>query len=99
MSIQLEFPQLYRVVEFRIAVAPRLIRAGVTIQIRRILDYPDELLHRVIQRQNDPVERGIHCLIARELELLDEVFVRNLREAATLLRIQEDIVNPERGGD
>ena len=38
-------------------------------------------------------------LIARELELLDEVLVGDLGEAATLVRVEVDVVNIEGRGD
>jgi hypothetical protein len=38
-------------------------------------------------------------LVASELELLNEVLVGVLGELAALIRIEEDIVDVERGGD
>ena len=38
-------------------------------------------------------------LIARELELLDKVLVGDLGEAATLVRVEVDVVNIEGRGD
>ena len=38
-------------------------------------------------------------LIARELELLNEVLVGDLGEAATLVRVEVDVVNIEGRGD
>ena len=47
----------------------------------------------------DLVGRGGNRLTARELELLDQVLVRDLGEAAALIRVEVDVVNIERGGD
>ena len=59
---------------------------------------PHEFLHRVVEVQLDLVRRRRDRLGARELQLLDEVLVRLLGEAAALLRVQVDIVDVERRG-
>ena len=72
--------------------------AGRAVDIRVALDNPHELLHRVVEVELDLVRRGRDRLSARELQLLDEVLVRLLGEAATLLRVQVDVVDVQRGG-
>jgi len=62
------------------------------------LDDPHELLHRVVEVQLDLVRARRDRLGARELQLLDEVLVRLLGEAATLLRVQVDVVDVQRRG-
>ena len=59
---------------------------------------PDELLHRVVEVELDLVARARDGLGARELQLLDEVLVRLLGEAAALLRVEVHIVDVERRG-
>jgi hypothetical protein len=66
-------------------------REGVT------LGDPDKLLARVVEGHLDLVRTGGDGLGARELELLNEILVRDLREAATLLRVEVDVVDIERG--
>jgi len=65
---------------------------------RVTLAHPDELLHRVVEVELDLVARGRDRLGTRELQLLDEVLVRLLGEAATLLRVQVDVVDVQRRG-
>ena len=69
---------------------------GRAVDVRVTLDDPHELLHRVVEVELDLVRRGRDRLGARELQLLDEVLVRLLGEAATLLRVQVDVVDVER---
>jgi len=65
---------------------------------RVTLAHPDQLLHRVVEVQLDLVRARRDRLGTRELQLLDEVLVRLLSEAATLLRVQVDVVDVERRG-
>jgi len=65
---------------------------------RVTLAHPDQLLHRVVEVQLDLVRARRDRLGTRELQLLDEVLVRLLGEAATLLRVQVDVVDVERRG-
>jgi len=53
----------------------------------------------VVEVEADLVGRAGHRLAARELELLDEVLVGDLGEAAALVRVEVDVVDVERGGD
>ena len=63
------------------------------------LDNPDELLARVVEGHLDLVERGSDRLVASELELLNEVLMGNLGEAAALLGVEVDVVDVEGGRD
>ena len=62
------------------------------------LDNPDELLAGVVEGHLDLVGRRGDRLITRELQLLDQVLVGDLGEAAALLRVQVDVVNVQRRG-
>jgi len=53
----------------------------------------------VVEVELDLVVGARHGLIARELELLNEVLVGDLREAATLVRVEVDVIYVERRGD
>jgi len=53
----------------------------------------------VVEVELDLVIGGGHRLIASELELLNEVLVGDLGEAATLVSVEVDVVNIEGGGD
>ena len=75
-------------------VRGRRLRA---VNERVALDDPDELLHRVVEVELDLVRARRDRLGTRELQLLDEVLVRLLGEAATLLRVQVDVVDVQRG--
>ena len=58
---------------------------------------PHKLLARVVEVQLELVGRGRDGLTARELERLDKVFVGDLGELATLVRVEVDVVHVERG--
>lgn len=60
-----------------------------------VLNNPDEFLHWVIEVQTSLVARSGDIFAASELELFDQVFVRNLGEAAAFISIEVNIVNPE----
>jgi len=68
-------------------------RAVINVLIR--LHNPDELLHGVVEVELDLVGGGTNRLVASELELSDEVLVGVLGHSATLVSVQEDIVNVE----
>ena len=68
------------------------------VNVRVTLNDPHQLLHRVVEVQLDLVGRRRDGLSASELELLNQVLVRLLGEAATLLRVQVDVVNVQRRG-
>ena len=67
--------------------------------VRVALDNPDKLLRGVVEVELDLVRRRRNRLTARELELLDEVLVRDLGKAAALIRVEVDVVDVERRGD
>jgi hypothetical protein len=71
---------------------------GRAVDERVALADPHELLDRVVEVQLDLVARARDRLGTRELELLNQVLVRLLGEAAALLRVQVDVVNVERRG-
>ena len=73
-----------------------LVRRAVHERVA--LDDPHELLNRVVKVQLDLVGARRDRLGTRELELLDQVLVRLLGEAAALLRVQVDVVDPQRRG-
>ena len=88
------------VVERLAAVDLSDVRGGRerAVDERVALAHPHQLLHRVVEVQLDLVRAGRDGLGTRELQLLDEVLVRLLGEAATLLRVQVDVVDVERRG-
>ena len=66
---------------------------------RVALDDPDKFLRGVVEVEFDLVGRRRDRLATRELELLDQVLVRDLGEAAALIRVEVDVVNIERRRD
>ncbi len=66
------------------------------IQAVGILDDPDQLLDRVVQRQVNTRRRVRDGLVLVVLELLDEVLVALLGKTTALLRVELDLVNLER---
>jgi len=67
-------------------------------QLRVALNNPDQLLNRMIEIQLDLGVQASDGLVTGELQLLDQVLVRELSEAAALIGIQEDIIDPQRAG-
>ena len=57
------------------------------------LDNPHKLLDGVVEVQLDLVRAGGDGLTTSELQLLNQVLVRDLGEAAALIRVQVDVVN------
>jgi hypothetical protein len=86
-----------RVVEGLLALVD--IHGAVALNERITLDNPDELLARVVEGHLDLVEGGSDRLIASELELLNEVLMGNLGEAAALLSVEVDVVDVEGSRD
>jgi len=80
-------------------LALELVHVAVAAREGVTLRNPDELLAGVVEGHLDLVRGAGDRLGARVLELLDEVLVRDLREAATLLRVEVDVVDVERGRD
>jgi len=83
----------------RLLTLPRANNGVVAADERVALDDPHELLARVVEVQADLVRAGRHGLTARELELLDQVLVGDLGEAAALIRVEVDVVDVEGGAD
>jgi len=69
--------------------------AVVNVGVR--LDNPDQLLHRVVEVKLDLVRGRANRLVTRELELSDEVLVRRLSHLATLVGVEEHVVDVDRG--
>jgi len=63
------------------------------------LDNPHQLLRGVVEVQLDLVGGAGHGLTARELQLLDQVLVRDLGEAAALIRVEVDVIDVQRRAD
>ena len=63
---------------------------------RVALDDPHQLLRGVVEVHLDLVGRRRDRLATRELQLLNQVLVRDLGEAAALIRVQVDVVNVQR---
>jgi len=99
LAVELDLGDRRGVAELGIRVAPRAVEAGVAINVAGVLDNPDDLLARVVEGELDLVGRGGNRLRARELELLDQVLVGDLREAAALLRVEVDVIDIERARD
>jgi hypothetical protein len=74
-------------------------KGGTVVNVGIRLNNPDELLARVVEVELDLVGRRSDRFITSELELLNEVFVGVLCHLASLVSIQEDVVNVERGSD
>ena len=78
----------------------RVAREGrAIIDVLIGLNNPNKLLDGVVEVELDLVGTGTDGLVTGELELGDEVLVRVLGHAATLIRIEEDIVDVEGGGN
>ena len=74
-------------------------RRAVAVDEAVALDNPDEFLHRVVEVHLDLVGGGSDRLVARELDLVDQVLVALLGEAAALLRVQVDVVDVQGRSD
>jgi len=61
------------------------------------LYHPHKLLARVVEVQADLVGAGGHGLTAGELQLLNQVLMGDLGEAATLISVQVDVVHVQGG--
>jgi hypothetical protein len=64
---------------------------------RVALDDPDELLAWVVEVELELVGRRGDRLTTSELEDVDEVLVRDLSELATLISVEVDVIDVERG--
>ncbi len=99
VAVELQLGNRRGVLQAGIRVAPRLIVLAVAVEVVGVLHNPHEFLDGVVEVEFETVRTRRNRLLTRELQLLDEVLVGNLREAATLLRIQVDVVDPQRGRD
>jgi hypothetical protein len=72
-------------------------RAVVNVLIR--LDNPDKLLNGVVKVKLDLVRRRTNRLITSELELSNKVLVGVLGHSASLVSVQEHIVNVQRSSN
>ena len=61
------------------------------------LSHPHKLLARVVEVQLNLVARGVDTFLTGELELLNEVLVGDLGEAAALVGVEVDVVDVEGG--
>ena len=69
---------------------------GTVVNDVLALDDPDEFLYGVVEVEARLVRRARERFFTRELELVDEVFVRDLSEAATFVSVEVDVVDVER---
>ena len=74
-------------------------RGAVAVHEGVALHNPDQLLHGVVEVHLDLVGGGSHGLVTRELDLVDQVLVALLGEAAALLSVQVHIVHVQGRGD
>ncbi len=68
------------------------------VNVRILLDNPDKFFAGVVEVKLDLVGDRGDRLVTSELNLLDEVLVRDLREAAALIGVEEDVVRVEGRG-
>jgi len=80
----------------RLLTFPGVDNRGVARDEAVALDNPHQLLRGVVEVHLDLVRRRRDGLAARELQLLDQVLVRDLGKAAALVRVQVDVVNVQR---
>jgi len=99
LAVQLDLGDRRGVAAVEIRVAERVVVLGVAVHVVGVLGDPDQLLARVVELHADLVGRGGQRLRASELQLLNEVLVRDLGEPPALLRVQVDVVHPQRAGD
>ena len=71
---------------------------GRGVNVRILLDNPDKFFAGVVEVKLDLVGDRGDRLVTGELNLLDEVLVRDLREAAALISVEEDVVRVEGRG-
>ena len=95
VAVQLDLRHRGRVVHGVIRVVEGLVGGVVAVHVLVELGHPHKLLHGVVEGHLDVVLGRRHGLTARELELLDQVLVGHLGEAAALLRVQVDVVHVE----
>jgi hypothetical protein len=99
VTIELEFRLLSDVARATRGAVVGPFVGVVTAQHIVALDNPNKLFHRVVEVELDAVVGSGDGLITSELELFDQVFVGQLSEAATLVSVQEDVIDPEGGSE
>ena len=70
---------------------------GTVVNIVLALNDPDEFLDGVVEIEARLVRRARERFFTRELELINEVFVRYLGKTATFVSVEVDVVDVERG--
>ena len=70
---------------------------GTVVNNVLALNNPDEFLDGVVEIEARLVRRARERFFTRELELVNEVFVRYLGKTATFVRVEVDVVDVERG--
>ena len=75
------------------------VKGSAVVDVGVGLDNPDKLLARVVEVELDLVGGRADRFITSELELLDEVLVGVLGHLAALIRVEEDVVDVEGGGN
>jgi len=75
------------------------IEGSAVVNVGIGLDNPHKLLAGVVEVELDLVGGGADGLVARELELLNEVLVGVLGHLAALIRVEEDVVDVEGRGN
>ena len=75
------------------------VQGGAVVDVGVGLDNPDELLAGVVEVQLDLIGRRADRLVAGELQLLNEVLVGVLGHLAALIRVEENVVHVQRGGN
>jgi len=84
---------------FGISVIEPLLSAGGRVKENGILlDNPDKFLTWVIEVELDLVADARDRFVTSELNLLNEVLVRDLGETSALIGVKVDVVNEERSG-
>ena len=99
VTIQLEQGSRHRVhCEVRVGngghlVVEPVLGGGLVVALQG----PHKLLHGVIEVQLQLLVGTREGLLTSELQLLDQVLVRQLGEPAALVGIQEDVIHPQGG--
>lgn len=78
-------------------VEPLLAELGGS-HIRVFLYYPNQLLYGVVKVEFDLGGSAGHALVTSELQLLDQVLMGDLGEAAALISVEVDVINEQGGG-
>ena len=84
------------VVRERLRVGGPQSRELRAVKLAGILVDPHQLLDRVVQRQVEANRLRSHRLLETILKLINQVLVRLLGEAATLIRVEVDVIHVHR---